>query len=78
MEYKELVNLITDVYNIVGKKNSKQFESILGGCNVIPSTEWFGDTYLVFKKILKDKVINDTQLEERIIAYIEHFSQWFS
>lgn len=42
MEYKELVNFITDVYNIVGKKYSKQFESILVGCNVYPPTEWFG------------------------------------
>ena len=77
MEYKELVNLITDVYNIVGKKYSKQFESILGGCNVYPPTEWFGDVYLVFKKILKDNVINDTHMIEKIIAYMEHFSQWF-
>ena len=57
MELKDLENLVDTVYRIVGERYSNDFKNIIGGCHCWPATEWYGDIYLAFKKVLKDGVI---------------------
>lgn len=78
MELKELENFVDTVYRIVGERYSDDFKYIIGGCHCYPATEWYGNIYLAFKRVLKDDVINDKHIKEQIIGVIEQLSKWFA
>lgn len=77
MELKELEELVDTVYGFVGERYSDDFKFIIGGCHCFPVTEWYGDIYLAFKRVLNDDVVNDKYLKKQILGVIEHFSKWF-
>lgn len=78
MELKELENLVDTVYGIVGERYSDDFKNIIGGCHCWPATEWYGDIYLAFKKVLNNDAINDKNIKKQMLGVIEHFSKWFN
>ena len=77
MELKELENLVDTVYRIAGEQYLDDFKYIIGGCHCSPATEWYGDIYLAFKRVLNDDVINDKYIKKQMLGFIEHFSKWF-
>jgi drug/metabolite transporter (DMT)-like permease len=77
MDLKEIENLVDTVYGVVGEKYSEQFKSITGGCHCIPPTEWYGDVYLAFKKIIKDDAIKDERLKKQMRDELKYLSKWF-
>lgn len=78
MEIKELEKLIENVYVVVGEKYLKYFRCIIGGCHCYPATEWYGDIYLAFKKVLTDNVIKEKNIKEEIDVVVEQLSEWFT
>lgn len=78
MELKELENFIDTVYRIVGEGYSEDFKYITGGCHCCPATEWYGDIYLAFKKVLNDDVIIDKYIKEQIVGVVEQLSKCFT
>lgn len=78
MEQKELEKLVDTVYGIVGERYSKDFKYIIGGCHCYPATEWYGDVYSAFKKILNDDVVNEKYIREQIFTAVEQLSKSFT
>lgn len=77
MEIKELENFVDIVYQIVGERYSEYFKYITGGCHCSPATEWYGDIYLAFKRVLEDNIINDKHIKEQMVSVIEDLSKFF-
>lgn len=75
MELKELEELVDTVYGIVGEQYSDDFKDIIGGCHCFPATEWYGDIYLAFKKVLNENVIQDKFIKKQMLVMIKHFSK---
>lgn len=78
MEQKELEELVKTVHKIVGEQYSDDFKDIIDGCHCSPATEWYGDIYFAFKKILNDDVINDKYIKKQVFVVINYFSKWFN
>jgi hypothetical protein len=77
MKIEELDKLIDSVYQSVGIQYAEDFRNILGGCHCYPPTEWYGDIYLAFKKILNDNAIEDKCIKAQLIEVIEQLSNGF-
>lgn len=77
MELKELEDLVDTVYEIVGERYLDDFKYIISGCHCSPTTEWYGDIYLAFKRVLNDNAINDIHINKQMLGVIKHFSRWF-
>jgi hypothetical protein len=71
MELNELKKLVDTVYGIVGEQYSDDFKYVIGGCHCTPATEWLGDLYMAFKKVINDDAINDTYLKMQMIDAIK-------
>lgn len=78
MELKELDELVDTVYGIVGEQYSDDFKDIIGGCHCSPATEWYGDIYLAFNKVLIDNVVQDKYIKKQMLGVIKHFPKWFN
>lgn len=78
MEQKELEKLVDDVYSIIGERYSKEFKYIIGGCHCYPTTEWYGEVYLVLKKVLNDNEVNEKHIREQISIAVEQLSKNFT
>lgn len=60
------------------ERYSKHFKYIIGGCHCYPATEWYGDVYSAFKKILSDDVVNKRHIREQIFTAVEQLSKSFT
>lgn len=78
MEIRELEQLVDLLYVQVDIKYKTNFSSIIGGCHCIPPTEWYGDIFLVFSKLLRENAIHDSQLKEKVCTVVELLSQYFT
>jgi hypothetical protein len=77
MDIKELEKFIDIVYKIVGEKYSNDFKHIIGGCHCCPATEWYGEIYLAFNKLLHDNVIKDKYIKAQIKGVFKQLSKDF-
>ncbi len=76
----ELGHFVDRVYTSIGGSQSKYdalFQKIIGGCHCIPPTEWFGDVYLTFRKLLEDHAIIDETLTKQAEEVVGHFQDYF-
>lgn len=78
MELKELEELVDTVYGIAGEQYSDDFKDIIVGCHCFPATEWYGDIYLAFKKVLNGNIIQDKYIKKQMLVVIKHFSKWYN
>ena len=81
MSDTELGEFIDNVYEDLGGINSpfaNDFRYIIGGCHCIPPTEWYGDIFLVLKKVLAEKAISDEDTVKKAECIVKHFSKWLS
>ena len=78
MEIFELEKLASDVYNLIDKKCQKEFESLSYGCHCFPATEWYGDVFCAFSKLLKNNTIKDEAIRNQMKVVVKHFSKWFT
>jgi len=76
-DLSELEKLTFDVYNLIDKKYQKEFESLSWGCHCSPATEWYGDVFSHFSKILKNDIIKDETIKKQMEIVLKHFSKWF-
>ena len=74
----ELGAFVDKVYESLGGIHSTyalDFQNIIGGCHCIPPTEWYGDIYITFKKVLNENSITDKEMAEKAKEVVMQFSK---
>lgn len=74
----QLEELAVKVYNLLDEKYKVEFVSLTWGCHCSPPTEWYGDVFTAFSKILKNDVIQDDRIKSQMKSVINLFSKYFT
>ena len=80
LDAAELGDFIDRLYESLGGAAcayAENFRTITGGCHCIPPTEWYGDIYLVLKKLLKDHAIKDKETARLAKDVVRELSKRF-
>jgi hypothetical protein len=80
LSFGELSCFIDSLYESLGGDASpyvEDFRTITGGCHCVPPTEWFGDIYLMLKKLLKDHAITDEETTRLAKDIVRQLSKQF-
>ena len=74
---KDLENTISIIYETVDKDHQVHLEKIIGGCHCSPATEWLGDVWVSFQKLLSENAISDASLEAEMKRVVSELSKTF-
>ena len=75
---RELEKIISSVYKSVDKRGQELLEDVKDGCHCCPATEWLGDVWFAFNKLLDENSIDDVKLENEVKSIVQTLDKHFS